>query len=148
LQTARISAAPAAPAGIPAPPAFDIEIRPSRERVIVAPRGELDCATVARLQTAVDDLVATGWDTIVLDLRGLCFMDSTGLCLITRQTGRTDTAVQLIDGTAAVSRLFDLTGLRPRLPFISPHGPRNAGPRWLRPVSSDNRTRGADDGEH
>jgi anti-anti-sigma factor len=148
LPTARDSAALAAHARIPALPAFAIEIRPSRERVIVAPRGELDCATVARLQTAVDDLVATGWDTIVLDLRGLCFMDSTGLCLITRQTGRTDAAVQLIDGTAAVSRLFDLTGLRPRLPFISPHGPRNAGPRWLRPVSSDNRTRGADDGEH
>jgi anti-anti-sigma factor len=115
--------------------------------VIVAPRGELDCATVARLQTAVDDLVATGWDKIVLDLRGLCFMDLTGLCLITRQTGRTDATVQLIDGTATVGRLFDLTGLRPGLPFISPHGPRDAGPRRLSPVSSDNRTPGADDGD-
>jgi anti-anti-sigma factor len=112
-------------------------------RVIVAPRGELDCATVARLQTAVDDLVATGWDTIVLDLRALCFMDSTGLCLIMRQTSRTDATVQLIDGTAAVGRLFDLTGVRPRLPFVPPHGPRNAGPGWLSPVSSDNRTPGS-----
>jgi anti-anti-sigma factor len=129
LQTARNRGATASRVGIPAPPSFDIEIRPSRERVIVGPSGELDCATVTRLQTAVDDLVATGWDTIVLDLRGLRFMDSTGLCEIVRQTRRTDATVRLIDGPALVPRLFDLTGLRSRLPFIQPDGLRGLSAR-------------------
>jgi anti-anti-sigma factor len=98
---------------------FDVEIRPRRERVIVAPRGELDCATVDRLENAVDGQVAEGWRAIVLDLRGLSFLDSTGLCAIVRQTERAGVTVQVIDGVAPVARVFDLTGLREVLPFVT-----------------------------
>jgi anti-sigma B factor antagonist len=88
--------------------------------VIVAPCGELDCATVEHLRAAVDDLVAGGWDSIVFDLRRLSFMDSTGLCSVVRQTLRTDVTVRLVDGALPVARLFDLTGLRCDLPFTEP----------------------------
>ena len=109
------------------PGSLDIDIRPRRERVIVAPCGELDCATIARLETAVDDVVAAGWDSIVLDLRGLSFMDSTGLCAIVRQANRTDATVQIIDGAARVARVFDLTGVRRLLEFVQPEGSETAG---------------------
>src|SRR4051794_18623328 len=91
--------------GFPAPPPFEIEIRPSRERVVVAPHGELDCATVPRVQDALEELVAAGWDLIVLDLRGVSFMDSTALHLMSRETSRTDATIQLIDAAPSVSRL-------------------------------------------
>jgi anti-anti-sigma factor len=103
------------------PEPFDVEIRPARERVVVAPRGELDVATAGRVEAEIDGLAAAGFMDIVLDLRGLSFMDSTGLCLVLQQVGRPDTTVRLVDGPGAVARLFDLTCVREELPFLAPH---------------------------
>src|SRR4051794_8096219 len=64
------------------PEPFAIEVRPARERVVVAPRGELDLATTEGLEAEIDGLVNAGFAEIVLDLRGLSFIDSTGLCLV------------------------------------------------------------------
>ena len=102
------------------PEAFQVDARPDRGRVIVAPHGELDLATVDRLRESVDGLVASGFGLVVLDLRGLSFMDSTGLSFIVEQARRDDATVEVIDGTPAVARLFDLTGLRGELPFVQP----------------------------
>ena len=44
------------------------------------PRGELDLVTVETLRAALDGIENT--DRLVLDLRGLTFMDSTGLQLL------------------------------------------------------------------
>jgi anti-sigma B factor antagonist len=96
---------------------FLVEIRPERDRVVVVPRGELDLATVEVLAAELDGLVSRGFDAIVLDLRALVFMDSSGLRLVVAQTGRPDVKVTLIDGEDAVSRIFDITGTRPALPF-------------------------------
>jgi anti-sigma B factor antagonist len=103
------------------PVPFDVEIRPARERVVVAPRGELDLATAERLEAEIDGLVTAGFADVVLDLRGLSFMDSTGLRLVVRQVRRVDVTVRLVDGSDAVARLFDLTGVREELPFLAPH---------------------------
>jgi anti-anti-sigma factor len=97
---------------------FHIEIRPDRQRVIVAPVGELDLATVDELESHLEALTADGWAAIVLDLRGLSFIDSIGLSLIIRQTSRRDARVEIIDGSEPVARLFDVAGLREYLPFI------------------------------
>jgi anti-sigma B factor antagonist len=118
METDRRSAAMTSGAGDPARQPFDVQTRPTRERAVVAPRGDLDLATFGRLESAVDDLVAAGWRSIVLDLRGLSFMDSTGLRAIVRQANRTDATVELIDGNPPVARLFDLTGVRQLLSFV------------------------------
>ena len=104
-----------------APPAqpFGVDVQPDRERVTVQPRGELDLATVDRLGACIDGLVDAGFDAVVLDLRRLTFLDSTGLCLIVRECQRPDLTIALIDGPQPVSRLFDLTGLREMLPFLT-----------------------------
>jgi anti-sigma B factor antagonist len=107
-----------APLGLPEP--FDIKIRPARERVVVAPRGELDIATTERVAEAVDELVQAGFAEIVLDLREISFMDSTGLRLVLRQSRRSDTTVRIVDGAEPVARIFDLTGVRSELRFLSP----------------------------
>jgi anti-sigma B factor antagonist len=97
---------------------FEIQIQPDRERVILALRGELDLATVDRVREAIHELVAAGFEAIVLDLHEVSFMDSTGLCLVVEQAGRRDATIQVVDGAPPVARLFDLTGLRPILPFV------------------------------
>jgi anti-sigma B factor antagonist len=98
-------------------PAFTIETRPERERVIVAPQGELDVESSGVLGDEVDGLASRGFGAIVLDLRGLTFMDSSGLRLVIEQTRRTDVRITLIDGAEPVSRIFELTGTRCILPF-------------------------------
>jgi anti-anti-sigma factor len=99
---------------------FVVETLPDRERVIVAPRGELDIATVQYVSDEMDALVAVGFADLVLDLRGVTFMDVAGLHLAIAQAGRPDATVQLIDGPPAVSRVVDLAGVRDELPFLSP----------------------------
>jgi anti-sigma B factor antagonist len=99
------------------PEPFRVETRPDRDRAIVIPHGEIDLSTVDAVAAEIDALVARGFDRIVLDLRRTSFMDSTGLRLAIRQTGRNDVRVTLIDGVGPVSRLFDVTGVRDALPF-------------------------------
>jgi anti-sigma B factor antagonist len=100
--------------------AFVVETLPDRERVIVAPRGALDTATVARVSDEMDALVAAGFADLVLDLRAVTFVDGAGLGLAIAQAGRSDAAVHLVDGPPAVARIFDLAGVREDLPFVPP----------------------------
>jgi anti-anti-sigma factor len=85
--------------------------------VFVVPRGELDIATVDQLAAEIDELVTRGFDTIVLDLRATSFLDSSGVHLLLKQTTRPDAQVTLIDGTPAVRRVIELTGVRHLLRF-------------------------------
>jgi anti-sigma B factor antagonist len=104
----------------PRPTPFAVDVRPDGGRTIVTPEGELDLATVDQLARSLQGAVDRGAGTIVLDLRRLEFIDSTGLSLLLQQTRRPDATVQLVDGTAPVARLFDLTGIRDALPFVAP----------------------------
>ena len=71
---------------------FAVEVQRRDHVTIVRPRGELDIATVERLRTGLDAAIAEtlhatldGIETaarLVLDLRGLSFIDSTGLHLL------------------------------------------------------------------
>jgi hypothetical protein len=45
---------------------------------------------------------------------------SDGLSFIVRQAQRADASVELVDGSAAVSRLFDMARDRQMLPFVAP----------------------------
>jgi len=99
------------------PTAFSVEIQPDRERVLLQPAGELDLSTASQLQDALDELRLTGWRHIVVDLRGLTFMDSTGLALILaadRDAERDGWTLEIIDGPAPIARLLELTGLDAR----------------------------------
>jgi anti-anti-sigma factor len=96
---------------------LSFEIRANGRRAVIVPDGELDLGTAGQLDAELDELVRRGYDEIVLDLRALSFMDSTGLHLVIAHTGRQDARVTLIDGTGPVSRIFDLAGVRSVLPF-------------------------------
>lgn len=79
---------------------------------LVAVRGELDLFTTPRLAEALDAVAGAG-RRVVLDLRGLEFMDSTGLAVIlryhqrAREAGAFDFVV--VRGPEAVDRVFRIT---------------------------------------
>jgi stage II sporulation protein AA (anti-sigma F factor antagonist) len=104
------------------------EIEPDRDRVIVRPYGEIDIATVGAVEAPLDELRSSGFQTVVLDLRWVPFMDSTGLRLILRQCQHaeqdgTALRVEVTEG-GAVHRLLSLTGVLDVLPVsLSPASP-------------------------
>jgi anti-anti-sigma factor len=99
---------------------FHVNVQPERDHVTVAPRGELDMATVGALEQELRRLHDSGFGTIVLDLGGLSFMDSSGLHLVTRwvsEASRNGFRFQLEPGQEQVQRLFELAGVIDELPF-------------------------------
>jgi anti-sigma B factor antagonist len=94
---------------------LQVEMRPDRDRVVVAAAGEMDLATVPQLEAAVRDLRESGWANVVVDLRELRFIDSTGLCglaALMSEARRDGWTLSLVDGSPAVDRLLELSGLR------------------------------------
>jgi anti-sigma B factor antagonist len=102
---------------------FRCEIEPRRETVVVRPVGELDLATVEQLRTELRGLGDVGFEHIVIDLRELTFMDSSGLHLVLETAHRARAGrfqLSLIAGPPAVQRVFEITGLIETLPFVRP----------------------------
>jgi anti-sigma B factor antagonist len=81
-------------------------------------------ATVARVQSVIDECVADGCERVVLDLRGVTFMDSSGLHLVVDADAAARSAgweLLLIAGPPPVQRVFEITGLLDRLSFVDAH---------------------------
>jgi anti-anti-sigma factor len=94
---------------------FTVEVVHERDAVVIAPRGELDLATVDALDASVRDARAAGAADIVIDLRGLTFVDSSGLRLLLQlrnDARRTARRLRLVPGSDEVQRLFALTRTR------------------------------------
>ena len=97
------------------------ERRGAAHRVAVS--GELDIATSSALEPVLLEAEQSDAETIVLDLSGLEFIDSTGLRLVidaNERCGGPDGRLRVIAGAPAVERLLDIVGLRERLPLIAP----------------------------
>jgi anti-anti-sigma factor len=100
---------------------FRIDVEPSRDSVRVAPAGELDIATVEKLRAEVERLRESGFAKLVLDLRNVRFLDSTGLRLVLELDAAAKEASQellIIRGSAVVQRIFEVTQVSERLNFI------------------------------
>ena len=78
--------------------------------------GELDLATVGIAEEAMRRTDGVG--TVVLDLRNLTFLDSSGLRLILMCAEQESPRVFVVRGPAQVSRVFELTGAGERLNLI------------------------------
>ena len=102
---------------------FAVEARRNRRTALVALRGELDLLTVSKVAEVLDglELRADGLRHVVLDLRGLTFMDVLGLKELIRQneyarSNRHNLAV--VRGTAAIQRILELTGVEDMLVLV------------------------------
>lgn len=101
---------------------FHVDTRVERDQEIVTPRGELDLATVPRLEIELVRARSSG-RAIVLDLRQLTFMDSSGLHLLMRVDADVRSRGQsfaIIDADGPIARLLTIVGLRDRLRHAEP----------------------------
>jgi anti-sigma B factor antagonist len=101
---------------------FHCEIAPQRELVRISPIGEMDVATVPVVEAHLTELTAAGFKQLTLDLRGISFLDSTGLRTILEWDARSRAdgfSFNLVAGPPTVQRLFDLTSTTSRLTFIA-----------------------------
>lgn len=111
-------------AGVPSAKAFTVEVRRGESASIVVPVGELDLANVDLVEESLQQLAGGGMTRIVLDLRRLSFIDSTGIRLVLRWQVRSREAgfvFELVQGPPEVERVFHVSGLLDRLPFIAPN---------------------------
>lgn len=99
----------------------ELTIRSGREGEIhtICLSGELDLATAGDVEKELERVEATDATSIVLDLSGLTFMDSTGVRLVVNANTRSRAANRLTlrRGQAAVQRVMELTGVDALLPF-------------------------------
>jgi anti-sigma B factor antagonist len=102
-------------------PALTVHVASESDCVQISLRGELEVATIDRADEALSLLEAQPSDTVVLDLSGVTFMDSTGvrfLLLADRRARQDGWRLALVPAPPEVQRIFKLTRLEEQLPFL------------------------------
>jgi len=105
-----------------APKPFRCAIDDRGDAAYVHPEGDLDMSTAPELEAFLRGALEGGAKRVVVDLRGLHFMDSTGLTVLTRwnnASNRDGFALELIPGHERIHRLFTLTGLHEYFTFTA-----------------------------
>jgi anti-sigma B factor antagonist len=111
---------------------FAVEVQRRTHVTIVQPRGELDLATADTLRSALDEAVTETLSAaldgmghgarLVLDLRGLSFIDSTALHLLValdQRARRDGFQLTLLAPPAPIDRAIQVCGLDEILPFAA-----------------------------
>ena len=97
---------------------FEVASRRSAQTHHLVAEGELDIATVPALEGPFDAAAASDAESILVDLAGITFVDSTGLRLLIRMTEKCDGGRLRIRTSATVDRLLEITGLLDQLPLV------------------------------
>jgi anti-anti-sigma factor len=91
------------------------------DRALVRLDGELDMSGTFVLEPALDELVADPPREVVFDLRGLDFVDSTGLAALIgahERLGSAGAATRFVRGSDDVQRIFAIAGFDGVLDFV------------------------------
>jgi anti-anti-sigma factor len=104
---------------------------------VIAVRGELDLSTAVDLETPLEEAIACGDASVLIDLTECEFIDSTGIALIVRAWQRLDRnaegdgagRVVIASQNDQVRRVLEITGLELSIPI---HGTRDEGLAALR----------------
>ena len=100
-------------------PSFEMEVHDDGALLLVTVSGELDMATVPGVREELERC-APGRRAIVLDLRGVTFMDSTAIrMLLELRRGAEGDRFAVVPPPGEVGRPLDLTGVRPLLRCVS-----------------------------
>jgi anti-sigma B factor antagonist len=99
-----------------------LEVRTAKDgdTHVISLCGELDLANAGTAETALNASLADDTSKVVIDMRELEFIDSTGIALLVAALGHNgdEDKVRFIPSPApAVTRVLELTGLAERLPL-------------------------------
>jgi anti-sigma B factor antagonist len=107
------------------PDTFRVEatdIGPSLEVRLV---GDVDLAAFDTIDTLLATAQSNGTRDVLVDLRPVTFIDSSGIRVLVRAAMRADDLggrFRLIPGSTQVQRVFQITALENRLRFVDPSG--------------------------
>jgi anti-sigma B factor antagonist len=93
---------------------FDVNVAPQHGIPVVAVSGEVDVATAPTLRDRLQAAVAQDHSTIVVDLGGVTFLDSTALGVLVGALKRCRDAggdLRLVAREPRVLKVFEITGL-------------------------------------
>ena len=102
---------------------FRCEVVPDRASARIRPIGALDLATVPLVDARLAELWSVGFTRLALDLRGVSFLDSSGVRMLWSwhaHSAADGMAFGLIAGPPVVHRVLELAGVADRLTFWSP----------------------------
>jgi anti-anti-sigma factor len=100
---------------------LSVNVARDDHRLAITPRGAVDRSTVGRLDDAVRAAEDSDAERIVIDLREVTFMDSSGLRMLLEARARSQggsNRLRLIRGPRRVQRVFELTKSEEKLPFL------------------------------
>lgn len=100
---------------------LQIETRIEDDCAMLTLAGELDIATVPRLQEAAQAALATHPVRLVIDLRPLGFLDSSGLremLMLADRAGEEGWELMLVRPVEQVLAIFQVTRAEEKLPFV------------------------------
>ena len=101
---------------------FDLKISERDYGLDVALEGEIDLSTVGELEARLSESVNGDAPVLSLDLRGVSFLDSSGLRLVLRlnkdlqEAGR---RLVLVQGPRRVAKVFELSGVEGELDIVA-----------------------------
>jgi anti-anti-sigma factor len=104
---------------------FRVEVRRDGRAALIVVSGELDLASGPELESELLQITPPDTERLVIDLRALDFMDSTGLSILLQAHQRLSAEgveMSLVRGSAQVQRLLDLTGVSERLTLVDRPG--------------------------
>jgi anti-sigma B factor antagonist len=93
---------------------FRVDVRSEERAIVLVVAGELDLATSPALEQEIDRVRDADVDLLIVDLRELRFMDSTGLHALVKAHKQAHDAGRrfaVIQGGAQIERLLNLTGV-------------------------------------
>jgi anti-sigma B factor antagonist len=104
------------------PPPFAIDVEQYGSRTHLNLSGELDLATVGQLEEAIDTRLSAG-EEVVVDLRGLAFMDSSGVrALVSGHSAAKNGGGSLVivrpGRESEVDRVIEVSGIGPALGMV------------------------------
>ena len=105
------------------PQPFTVDVQSQESRCIVRLAGELDLAAIPTCDEALHSVQHEDVSEVVIDLRGLTFLDSTGLSALLQahKAGRDGhKPVSFVRGDQRVHRVFQLTKMDDYLDWVDP----------------------------
>ena len=93
---------------------FDVAVTQDEGKVVAVLSGEVDLSTVADVERRLDAALPGDAPLMVLDLRAVTFLDSSGLRLVLRTDKRQRSGgnrLVIVQGPRRVARLFEITGI-------------------------------------
>jgi anti-sigma B factor antagonist len=111
-------------------PGLKVESKEDGETYVLALAGELSLAEAEDLERRLEEAMSNGPSTVVVDLAGVEFIDSTGLSVLVRaqqQASERSITLGVVNPPPQATRLLSLTGLEERLTLPDPAASKHPG---------------------